>query len=215
MFTHNELRHLLETEEYRIFVEACLTSRTVVFLGITADDVAVGGYLSKLHDLKIDLGTHFWITHKRDAVTEQWAEENGIQIIRYLAEGAKHSQLSEILSDLATFQPSDSSPPPVSMIGQDSAPTLRSPQELRQENSLERLREELNAYANNILTDSSKQTYEQYEDFCTKYDEAIYRAWYISTRANDNKLFGYEIQEEIAEGAYGRVFRAKRRDGVG
>lgn len=213
VFTRDELRELLKKDEYHTFLTTCLASRTLVFLGITADDVAVGGHLERLKDLNVDLGPHYWVTHRSDAITDQWAEENGVQIIRYSAKDAGHSELTEILSDLSEFQPSDSCAPPVVMACHKSAHTFRLPEDLRKETSMERLREELNSYAINILKDSSKTSYEQYEDFCNEYDEAIYRAWYISTKPKENRLFGYEIEGEIAEGAYGRVFRARRLDG--
>src|SRR5256885_4841151 len=57
-------------------------SRTVVFLGISADDVAAGGHLERLKELGIKLGSHYWITARRDNPTDSWAEAVGIQIGR-------------------------------------------------------------------------------------------------------------------------------------
>lgn len=43
VFTRDELRTLLRNEGYKAFVRSCLLTRTVVFMGISADDVAAGG----------------------------------------------------------------------------------------------------------------------------------------------------------------------------
>ncbi len=213
-FTRDDIKSLLKMEEYRSFLSSCFNSRTVVFIGISADDVAVGGHLENLSNLGVDLSHLYWITNASDPITNSWAEENKIQVIQYSATDSKHYELIEILKDLSNFQPSDSNAPPVALSGHKKVSTIRSTEELRRETSTEKLREELNSYATSLLENSSKKDYQQYESFCLEYDEPIYRAWYISTKPGENKIFGYELEKEIAEGAYGRVFKAKRPDGT-
>jgi serine/threonine protein kinase len=213
VFTRSELNALLGKEEYRLFITSCLVHMTMLFIGISADDAAIGGHLRYLSSLGIDFGQHFWLTNRSDAATDAWAEDMGIQVIRYSAVTREHTELSEILADVSSFQPSDSNPPPVTMLCQSPALTIRSPEQLHEEVATEKLRDELNSYASSILSAPSQESYDRYEQFCKDYDEAIYRAWYLSTKPPDNRLFGYELEEEIAEGAFGRVFRAKKPNG--
>lgn len=213
VFTRDELKNLLRQEAYRAFIDACLVTRTVIFLGISADDIAVGGHLERLSDAGLDLGSHFWITSRADAHTDNWAEKMGLQVIRYSPSNPEHPELRELLADLISYQPQDVTAPPVTMAGPTTVAVLAPPEELRTEASSERLRKELNAYASEILRKPSQESYDQYENFCNQYDESIYRAWYVTTDPPQNILLGYELQEEIAEGAFGRVFRGKAPDG--
>lgn len=213
VFTRDELKDLLRSDSYRSFIDACLCTRTVVFLGISADDIAVGGHLERLYDAGIDLGSHFWVSSRTDGFTNDWAEKTGVQVIRYSTSEPQHTELSQLLADLSSYQPEDVLAPPVTLAGGVAAATLRSPDELRSETSSEQLRKELNAYALGVLKQQSQADYEQYEKFCLDYDEAIYRAWYVTIHPPHNVLFDYELQEDIAEGAFGRVFRGKRANG--
>jgi hypothetical protein len=97
IFTRDDLRSLLSQEGYITFIRSCLCTRTIIFVGISADDVAVGGHLDALSDARIDLGDHFWITDRTDAITEHWAERTQLQLIRYQSEGGDHSALRDIL----------------------------------------------------------------------------------------------------------------------
>jgi len=90
---------------------------------------------------------------------------------------------------------------------------LPPPDDLIKEVSDEKIRQMLNARASIILSGQDEQAYREYSAFCRSYDKAIYRAWYVTTESPNNLLLGYELTEEIAEGAFGRVFRAKDPDG--
>jgi len=94
----------------------------------------------------------------------------------------------------------------------DQLPTLPGPNEILNEQE-ETIRQILNAHATDILKERSESAYERYEEFCNKYDRAIYRAWYAECDESSNILFGYKLIEEIAQGAFGRVFRAETPDG--
>ena len=77
----------------------------------------------------------------------------------------------------------------------------------------EKIREVLNTRAKQLLSTESSDSYSKYEEFSANYDEAIYRAWYTSVTAPANKLFGFTLIEEVAHGAFGRVYRASDPDG--
>ena len=92
---------------YTNFVRTCLTAKTVVFIGISTDDQAVGGFIEQLSYLNIDVDSHYWITERRDSSTDSWAETHGIRLIRYKASNQDHSELLEMLDDLIVFVSKD------------------------------------------------------------------------------------------------------------
>jgi len=213
VFTKDELRALLREAGYQTFIDACLCTRTVVFVGVSADDLAVGGHLERLSNQAIDLGDHFWITNRTDSITENWAERTQIQMIHYRSDNSDCSELNEALEGLTTYVSFDDAPPPVKMWACAPNVHLKRPEELKHERSPETLRTQLNAAACAILKEASATAYEDYERFCHEYDEAIYRAWYVTTKPPENNLFGYVLEDEVADGAFGRVFRARAKNG--
>ena len=90
--------------------------------------------------------------------------------------------------------------------------TLPSAQHLSQLEA-EEIRGILNTHAKQLLSTESSDSYLKYEEFSAEYDEAIYRAWYTSGTAPANKLLGFTLIEEVAHGAFGRVYRARDPDG--
>ena len=203
ILTKTELTKLLESPAYADFVKACLRTKTVVFAGISADDEAVGGFVEQLADLGVDLGSHYWITDRRDANTDSWAENVGIRLIRYNAPNDEHGELVEMFDDLIRFvSPDDLVHPPITPSPLDLPKgELPTPDELRGMDA-ETIRGILNEEATRIL---KLGDVDQYEEFTRSYDESMYRAWYVIP---DNKLLGHDLHEEVASGAFGRVFRA-------
>ena len=103
IFTASELNSLKADLGYQNFIKTCLSAKTMVFIGISADDIAVGGFLEDLSTLNIDVGEHYWITHRRDQETSRWAERNGVRLISYQALDGEHGDLLEAMDDLVKF----------------------------------------------------------------------------------------------------------------
>jgi serine/threonine protein kinase len=214
VLTNGERRHLFRDLGYLNFVQACICTKTILFVGIGPDDVAVKAHLEKLQEQHCDFGSHYWITDRADVATRQWAESTGVRSIYYSSNGDNHSELGEFCSDLLRFIACDDVAPPVKMAAPPAKQQeLPSPKELMREESEEAIRSILNAHAQILLRDQSDEAYARYNDFCKKYDQPIHRAWYTSTESPDNILCGYRLIEEIAEGGFGRVFRAEAPDG--
>ena len=203
ILTKTELGKRLKSPAYTNFVKTCLMAKTIVFVGISADDEAVGGFVEQLADLGVDLGSHYWITDRRDANTDSWAENVGIRLIRYKTTDDDHGELVEVFDDLIRFvSPDDAVHPPITPSPLDLPKReLPSPAELSVMDT-ETIRSILNDEATRILKSGGG---DQYEKFTLSYDESMYRAWYVST---DNELLGHDLHEEVASGAFGRVFRA-------
>ena len=192
-----------------------LTAKTVVFVGISPDDQAVGGFIEQLSTLGIDVDSHYWITHRRDDATDNWAEEQGIRLIRYNAPDENHSELVAMLDDLIAFVSNDDPKEvlPVSPGGFTPAilPLPSKADLLRLDE--EEIRQILNREASRILQVFSPETIKEYDQFSQDYDQAIYRAWYTTAEGGNNQLLGNTLHEATASGAFGKVYRATDLEG--
>jgi len=209
VFTDNDLQALFHSRGYRNFVSTCLQSRVVLFIGITADDLAVGGHLANLISMGIDCGSHYWLTDRCDGETDRWAESCGIRVIRYRNVDGGHSEVEEFFEDLRQFMPEEEEPAPIiSGVDTGSSPGILPPRELEVARDVEAIRRSLNAEASRILADSNEDSYRLYQEFRVKYRHAIHRAWDVTTIPPDNLLMGYQIDDVIGTGAFGNVYRA-------
>lgn len=213
IFTYDSLKTLSEDGSYQAYVTSLLTSTTVLFLGISADDVAVGGHLERIDKLGLRTSPHFWITDRRDSQTDSWAEKNNVRVIRYKPSSLEHPELQALLAELAGYVPPDETPsPPVALSLGFRANKIDPPNVIVRKDP-EQIRSELNAYASMLLESNSEDSEKRYEDFSRNYDRAIHAAWYTSTEPGENAFLGYELVEEVARGAFGLVFRATGPDG--
>ena len=213
VFTQRELRRLVQSHGHRTFIASCFTATTNLFLGINADDIAAGGHLEALTSVGIDAGPHYWLTSRDDLQTDQWAERVGIQVIRYHADES-HSEVGEFFEDILKYVPDDGpAPPPVvperSEMRQESLPNASQLSKLEAEN----IRRVLNAHVMQFVNADGTVDHKAYEEFSKDYDQAIYRAWYTTNRPPENLLLGNVLIEEVARGAFGRVYRARTEDG--
>jgi hypothetical protein len=218
VWTKNELDSLFGDKTYQSFIETCLSTFTILFIGLSADDRAVGGHLERLASLEIEMPAHYWLTDRRDYATDEWAEASGIRLIRYDSDRV-HSEVQEFFADLNAFVPEDpdevfrpvAPQGPISEIT-DADPNLPELPILLTWDA-ERIRKALNARAMEILEEESAGETEAYADFCRQFDQAIYRAWYTSTADGSNLLFGYTLHREVARGSFGRVYSATDSQG--
>ncbi|ATB48546.1 protein kinase domain-containing protein [Corallococcus macrosporus] len=205
VFTQDEIRHLLRNEGYRHFISSCLSSKTIIFLGMSADDTAIAEHLRSLSQVGVDFGSHYWLTHRTDSSTDRIAEKIGIRLIRYENKSGTHEEVSQFFQDILKFSPQENTAPPVA-IATPELSALPEPSALANLPADE-IRVRLNAHISALLVEPTK-TYDDVEQLLAKYDEAVYRAWYISTTPPKNKLIGYELKEQIGKGAFGKVFKA-------
>ena len=214
ILTSDDLQQQVNNAAYRHFISTCLTVKTVVFIGIGADDQAVDGFFKQLSKVGIEVDSNYWITDRRDSSTDTWAEEKGIRLIRYSAPEEDHSELLELLDDLIAFVSRDVEVVyPVSPMGlsptEHALPGIDDLLELGEEH----IRQNLNSEAGRILGISSPDMVEKYDKFCQDYDQAIYRAYYTSTEPGRNTLLDHTLHDEVASGAFGRVYRANDPEG--
>ena len=212
VLTKSDLSKIQSNDGYATVIRSILTTKTVLFVGISADDLAIGGHLEALARMSIETNPHYWITSRRDEKTDRWAEDAGIRVIRYESKSGDHSELGDFFQDLLRFVPREENAPPVA--AQISLPFvgLPSPDELSKSDA-ETIRRSLNAEAQVILREPNPVAYERFEKLCDDYEEAAHRSWFVSTKPNKNRILGYVVQERVATGGFGTVYRASDDSG--
>jgi len=108
VFTNDELKKLFQNRSYLRFVQSCLIAKTILFIGITADDLAVRSHFEALKNWGIDFGAHYWLTDRTNKETDEWAEAAGVRIIGYHPEGTQHQEVDEFFN--VTIQPVEVGP---------------------------------------------------------------------------------------------------------
>jgi serine/threonine protein kinase len=213
VFKSNEIKSLMKDEGYKSFIRSCLSTCTIFFIGLSIDDLAVGGHLEILQELKIDTGTHFGVTTRKDLQFDRWAEKIGIRLIHYNAPKNDHKELLEFFEDLTQFLPKESEAPPVTSENNlGTGGILQSPNELSKLDA-DSIRRVLNIKAKEILSQNDPKKYSEFEDFCKNYDAPIYRAWYTSCQKENNILLGYILEKDVTTGAFGKVYKARLTNG--
>lgn len=214
VFTRRELSQLTASDQYRGFLATCLSTFTNIFIGMSVDDVAVGGHLHTLSTLGIQTPVHYWLTSRSDLKTDTWAESFNVRPIRYDSRSGNHSEVNEFFQGILNYIPREpADAPPVAATTDTARPaTLPTPAELATWDA-NKIRLVLNAKASEILDEDGDGEYNEYNRFIATYDEAIYRGWYTTTTPGRNRILGYELQKDVARGAFGRVFKAVDQDG--
>ena len=215
VFTSPELNRIKADIGYQNFIRTCLSAKTIVFVGISADDIAVGGFLEDLSSLGIDVGDHYWFTHRRDRDTSRWAEKHSVRLINYQAPNGDHGDLLDAMDDLVKFVSADDLVDlgPIAPPGMDPTNQRLPAQEELLKLDAESIRRALNEEATRILDSADEDRNAKYAEFSKAYDEPIYRAWYTGSINGRSELLGHSLIEEVASGSFGKVYRATDPDG--
>jgi serine/threonine protein kinase len=208
VFTKEELSALQKTDGYTEFLTTIFSSNTVLFIGISADDVAVGGLINNLVNEKhIDLGNHYWITDRNDNEIKKWADLSHVNIIKHSA--GKYEEVVEYIDNILEFISKDMDAMPVIM---DSI----YPTSIIDHNELiskpaNQIRYLLNSHANAILgCNNNKPDYEKYFHFLDEFDQEIHNAWYVGLKKPHNEIFNYQLIKNIGSGGFGTVYEAEK-----
>jgi serine/threonine protein kinase len=210
VFTQDELRTLYRIQGYKNMLTGIFNSYTVIFLGISANDTAVGSPLEHMARANIQGPTHYWLTDRSDSATEIWAEKTGIRLLPYVPVGNDHSIVRDVLDDLSSAVGAEIEAPPVHLSSGDTAPTLPSPEDLITK-PLPEIRKLLNDRAVQLLEGPDGE--KSYDHFLMEYEESVHRAWFIPSTPGPKELFGYKLGEKVARGAFGQVYRSLDHEG--
>ena len=212
ILAHDDFANLHSRQAFSDFIRAVFMTRHVVFLGISADDPAISTHLQKMKSAGIAVSGHYWITCRKDSATRKWAEQVGIELVTYVSEDDQHTAVEELLDMLVGHLGQDEMPVPFALEREmDSLPDDFD-EKIGITQNVEELRVLLNARAREILRTETADAHAKYDKFRKQHAAEIYRCWYIESVPPHNKLLGYELKEELAEGAFGRVFLASRDD---
>lgn len=212
VFTPEDFEKLQSTPGYKEFIQASFLTCTVLFIGISADDIAAGGHLARLKASGCRLNEHYWITARNDGETRQWCEDAGISAIYYSPEN-NHRELTEALAALKNYVPPEVQLNPILPSTRRERNVNLPPSEEVERMNSEEIRQILNKEAIRILDSNAPDRFDKYKAFWEEYSEAIHRAWSVSHKPTRNKFFDYEILEPLAGGAFGQVY--KGRDATG
>jgi serine/threonine protein kinase len=210
VFTKAEISRQVNNDAYRIAINSIFSNFTVIFLGISADDLAAGGFLEAITSAGVDAGNHFWITNRVDRDTRAWSDAAGILRVPYdVGEGETHTGvIKSMFEDISAFKPKDDVGPvllyPTS--SQDHIPSLDQLRTMPEDE----VRRNLNAYAKYILDENAHRTdANAYQDFLAAYSPAIHQSWHLSEHQGYNKFFGYTAVEKIHGGPFSSVWRVQ------
>jgi len=212
VFKRSDLAPLIKDWRYKRFLDNVFSAFRVLFIGISADDEAVGGFINNLLSQGIELSSHFWVTDRQDLETEKWAQRNNIQIIRYKAD-IKHTELKQFFDIICGYLPKEKVSPPVHPTIIEEDLSLPEPEEIAKMEP-ETIRKILNSYAAEILKNNTKESYKEYNAFRDKYAKAIHIVDFVKPKTEDNVIFGYSLIEEIGSGGFSTVYRAEKDGGI-
>lgn len=207
VFTDSELRTLFDNR-YRTFLTALFATTTVVFVGISADDQAAGGFIADIVAQGIDLGSHYWITARRDSAANKWSSEAKVQVIRYNADSnQEHTKiLISIIKDMESAKSRDA--PAAVVVPNVEAGDIEL--DVRRLKALDDddLRSSLSAHAKMILEGNGRSTdTDDYREFLANYSPVIHSAWHVTDRPPYNKFYGRKVIEKISSGSFSTVWR--------
>lgn len=203
VFTESDLRSLFDQQAYRDLLWVIYSTCTILFVGISADDFAIGSPLTDLASRGFEGNEHYWITDRDDEAAKTWATAAGVRIVHYDSSKG-HGVVSEILQWLAETAAPEVTAPPVLLRTPNTHGTIESPKELIGRDP-EELRRILNNHASALIREPNGESL--FEKFLDEYDAVIDRAWYVPTRRTEEVvLFGHTLNESTNSGAFGRVF---------
>ncbi len=210
-FTASELEQRMSDGRYVEWLTVLFRSTTVVFVGVTADDIAINSLLDRIAKRRVNLTGHYWLTHRNDYATESWAQNHGISVVRYENTTGAHEGLPPLLKELKSPVTTEDPLKEIPVVTrQELGPSkqLLSPDELVKE-SEETIRVALNAEAKKIFEMADVKLRDQrYSEFLNEYGRSVHRSWYASAIAGENNFIGYHLAEEVTGGAFGTVYKA-------
>lgn len=206
VFTKEELTALQKSDGYYEFLTSIFTLNTVIFIGVSADDVAVGGVLDNLINAKkIDLDNHYWITDRTDDKAKKWADSSHVNIIKYSR--GKHSEVIEYIDNILKFVSKDDEALPV-VLESDFSGNITHEELIGKDPNEVRLK--LNQFAGFILKNISEDSYKKYFEFLNDFDLEVHNAWYLGLKEPHNILFDYKVIRPIGSGSFGTVYEAEK-----
>jgi eukaryotic-like serine/threonine-protein kinase len=217
VMTQDDLADLVSGEGHAHFLKKLYTDNLVLFVGISADDVALSGRLLELTRGGFRPRNLYWLTTRVDPDTERWASDAYISLIRYPGSTNKDHQtaIEKLVADCISFRPTDDPEPPLisasSALDKQVPVEQIDPMELAQQDP-ETVRYTLAITLNDTLKaaeDDEEEKFRLYREFCDTYDYALNRAFYRSKLEQFRTWFDYKLEFPfLGKGNFGEVYSA-------
>ncbi|WP_182086138.1 protein kinase [Aureimonas sp. ME7] len=215
----DELDALTRSQAHSLFLTSLFVNHTVLFVGISADDLSISSPLISLKNSQIDVNRVFWFTSRTDADTKEWAKQCSVQLITYsAADGKTHaSALNALVDDITGYKSSDQLKiaPKVDPSGAGTLLIDRiDPEELAVKKP-EEVRTYLDRLVNHELSlVPETDKYSKFNQIVAEYDYPIQtRSFYRGPKEGNRQFFGYELTfPALGMGNFGTVYHA-RSDG--
>jgi hypothetical protein len=217
----DELDALTSQPAHSLFLSSLFANNIVLFIGISADDIAVSAPLIRLKNSGIDVNRVFWFTSRTDAATRDWAASSSVQIIPYSAstDDAHADALRNLVNDITGFRSSDEKilPPSTEPPLEDAFKVEKiSPDELANKNP-ECIRQFLARYvAQELSSVSDDQKYDRFSELVSEYDYPIQtRSFYRSAKEGNRNFFGCKLTfPPLGMGNFGTVYHGVGTDNL-
>lgn len=215
----DELRAIAGTQAHGLFLSNLYLQNTVLFVGLSADDIALSAPLLTLRRNGFDPPKLFWLTTRQDLTTQKWADSNSIQLLPYSVRvGEDHiAIINEIVEDISRYRSLDEKRPDplVGKVRLFQVPENNDGPDIVADLPPEAARKVLsNLIFKKLQESTTENIYSRFMDFVLEYDYPIQtRAFYRSPTANT--FFDYKLNfPEMGIGNFGTVYQATSPSGT-
>lgn len=220
VFTHDELQQVLSSKAHEYFLADLYLYKLVLFLGVSADDVALSGRLVALKQEGFGPRSLFWLTTRKDEKTERWAAENSVMIIPYAADHHKEhlGAIKALVSSCVSQVEKDELLPPrvnLELVSQHPAPLIEPTPEEVEALAHNEIRIILNSILSSRLVgaQSNEQKLRVFRDFCSSYSAALHKSFFRDDKPGKDRWFDYKISfPPLGTGNFGNVYIATKDD---
>lgn len=212
IFTESDVSGLLADSAYIDLIKNIFQNYTVVFVGISATDVAAGGLLRAFTDKGIVIRTHYWVTPQSNADTMSLAKSLGIAPIIYRTDSCSHEEaICHILDFVRTYN-SKEPPPPAIKTHLDPVPPPDSEKDFLIGNidDKDSMRVRLASFMEHVMRENSYDTETAaYQSFSRTFKDSLRISWDAEV---GETYFGYRVLKKIGGRNNSSVYEAVDAD---
>lgn len=213
VFTSEDLAQVADSEEHARFLDSVFFMTTVVFMGISPDDISVSGRLVRMKRAGIPTAPHYWITPDTHNRKRDWAEANGIQQIVYPSARGHSACIEKILDFIESFRSLDEDIDRPAIADRGSHISERDPVKLAALENIDEIRQSINGIVLESMDERGRIPFGEYTKICDTYRRAVAQA-YLPPKDATEKWFGHSIEGgPIGGKTFGTVYAAQSPSG--
>ena len=215
VMAQDDLDRISTTEGHNLFLKMLFADYLVLFVGVSADDIALSNRLMQLTDAGFQPKSLYWVTNRAHDV-ESWANNAFLKVIGYEARSnEEHAEAVKlIVDDCLSFVSKDKPEPP--LVSRDEQPSTIvadstiDPDALAQD-APENIRLVISELLNRQLAAAGDEAemFRVYREFCDRFDFAVDRSFYRGNQEKYRTWFGYKLDAApLGRGNFGEVYSA-------